>query len=69
VRYEDLVNNPKPELENIYKFLLEVDDLTGTNAQRRIDEIIAMGDKASQVYAKKATTGKFNTHRERYSNE
>lgn len=37
VRYEDLVSNPKPELEGIMKFLLDLDSLEGTNAQRRIE--------------------------------
>jgi len=37
VRYEDLVKNPRPELEGIFKFLLDLDSLEGTNAQRRID--------------------------------
>jgi hypothetical protein len=32
VRYEDLVTNPGPELEGIMKFLLDLDDLKGTNA-------------------------------------
>lgn len=36
-RYEDLCSQPKEELTGIYKFLLEVDDLAGTNAERRLD--------------------------------
>lgn len=37
VRFEDLLANPKSELEGIYKFLLDLDSLEGTNAQRRLD--------------------------------
>jgi len=36
-RYEDLVDNPKAELTGLYKFLLDMDDLAGTNAERRIE--------------------------------
>ena len=36
VRFEDLVMNPEPELNNIMKFMLGENDLTGTNAERRI---------------------------------
>ena len=36
VRYEDLMLNPEPELRNIMKFLLDLPDLTGTNAERRV---------------------------------
>lgn len=67
MRYEDLVTSPREELEGIYKFLLEIDDLSGTNAARRLDQIMAMGDKASSVYKKKETTGKFNAHRNKYT--
>ena len=43
VRFEDLVLNPEPELYNIMRFLLGKADLTGTNAERRIKEVLAMG--------------------------
>jgi hypothetical protein len=36
IRFEDLVAKPKPELENIMRFLLEIESLEGTNAARRI---------------------------------
>ena len=37
VRYEDLVLEPKKTLMGLMSFLFEVKDLTGTNAERRID--------------------------------
>ena len=37
VRYEDLVLEPKKTLMGLMSFLLEVKDLNGTNAERRID--------------------------------
>lgn len=69
MRYEDLVSNPKPELEGIMKYLLDLDDLTGTNAQRRVDEVIGMGAAASSTYKLKSTTGKFNVARAKYTDE
>lgn len=66
-RYEDLVSNPRQELEGIYKYLLDLDDLKGTNAERRLDQIMAMGSKAASTYATKTTTGKFNAHASKYT--
>ena len=56
VRFEDLVLDPEPELRNIMKFLLDLPDLEGTNAERRIQEVIAMGHKATKTYSLKDTT-------------
>jgi len=67
VRYEDLVANPRQELEGIYKYLLDLDDLKGTNAERRLDQIMAMGSGAASTYATKTTTGKFNAHASKYT--
>jgi hypothetical protein len=36
IRYEDMCLKPKETYESIFKFLLGVDDLTGTNIERRI---------------------------------
>jgi len=42
IRFEDLVMKPEPELHNLMKFMLGTSDLTGTNAMRRIKEVLAM---------------------------
>ena len=47
IRFEDLVLNPEPELYNMMSFLLGKRDLTGTNAERRIKEVLAMGSGAT----------------------
>jgi hypothetical protein len=39
LRYEDLVADPVSELEGLFKFLLEMDDIEGTNIQRRIKAV------------------------------
>ena len=42
IRFEDLVMKPEPELHNLMKFMLGTSDLAGTNAMRRIKEVLAM---------------------------
>ena len=37
VRYEDLVLNPKETLMGLFAYILGEKDLSGTNAERRID--------------------------------
>lgn len=56
VRFEDLISEPKPILEDLMKLLLNLDNLEGTNAQRRVDEVIGMGPDATKVYKLKANT-------------
>ena len=68
-RYEDLVSDSKKELDGIMKFLLDVDDLSGTNCERRIDQLSKLGGEASQAYKLKPNTGKFNANRGKYSEE
>lgn len=41
VRYEDLVAEPKETLMGLMSFLLEVEDLSGTNVERRIDDLLS----------------------------
>ena len=59
VRYEDLCMNPKPELELLMKFFTGMTSLEGTNAQRRIEEVLAMGEEATQTYSLKDSSKKF----------
>lgn len=69
VRFEDLVTDPKPQLENIMKFMLGLDNLAGTNAERRVNEVIAKGKAATQTYTLKKTTHNFNYSEARYTKE
>ena len=66
-RFEDMITNPKEVLMGLFAFLLDVDDLSGTNCEKRIDEIVALGHGASVIYKLKPTTGKFNQHAQRYT--
>lgn len=47
VRYEDLVTAPKETLMGLMSYILEVKDLSGTNVERRIDEVVAKGSSAA----------------------
>lgn len=69
VRYEDLVMAPKDTLMGLMSFLLEKKDLTGSNVERRIDEVVAQGSKAAQTYRLKSTTGQFNVHLSKYTDD
>ena len=51
----------------LFSFMLEEEDLVGTNVERRIDEVVAMGKKATVSYNLKATTGQLNIHEEKYT--
>ena len=47
IRYEDLVIDPEPHLKNIMRFMLGEKDISGTNAERRIKEVLAKGKGAT----------------------
>ena len=69
VRFEDLVMNPEPVLERMMKFFLGEVDIRGTNAERRVKEVIAMGAQATVTYQLKDTTKKYNGNITMYSEE
>ena len=55
-RFEDLTQNPKEELENIMAFLCNRKDVKGTNAERRVMEVLAKGKDATVLYQLKDNT-------------
>ena len=67
IRFEDLVMDPEPQLYKLMSFLLGKRDLAGTNAERRIKEVIAKGAKATQTYSLKESTKKNNANADRYT--
>lgn len=69
MRYEDLCTNPTEELTGMMKFLLDLDDLSGTNMERRINQIDQMGSAATKTYKLKSTTGRFNASYEKYTKD
>ena len=54
---------------DLFSFLLETKDLEGTNCERRIDSVLEQGSKIGITYKLKSTTGKFDAHRHRYTEE
>jgi len=56
VRFEDLVADPRPHYVNIMKYLLQMDSLEGTNAMRRVQEVLDQGHGATRTYTIKDTT-------------
>ena len=50
-------------------FLLGKRDLQGTNAERRIKEVLAMGSGATQVYNLKESTRRNNANVHRYTDD
>jgi hypothetical protein len=50
LRYEDLILNQEEELTELFKFLLELDSLHGTNIERRIKEVVNAGEEQNRLY-------------------
>ena len=50
VRYEDMVLNPLPVLMELFCFLLDVESIDGTVAEKRIIEYCEKGNEAASVY-------------------
>lgn len=69
VRFEDLVADPIPSVTQVGQFMLDLEDISDTNLERRINEIKAMGDKATQTYQLKDNTKQFNKSVSKYTDE
>ena len=50
MRYEDLKMNPRPVLEELFCFLLDVASIEGTVVQKRIEEVASAGFQSKAVY-------------------
>jgi len=69
LRFEDLVQDPETQLMHVMRFLVGQNDLSGTNAERRVQEVIAKGASATRTYDLKEGTKKFNSNGRRYNDE
>jgi hypothetical protein len=58
-----------PPSKGVLEFILDVEDLTDTNAMELLKRHAAKGKGASQVYQTKSTTGVANAHAHRYTKE
>jgi len=61
VRYEDLMSNPQDELVGVLKYLLDVEDLSGTVAEARIKDVVKSIDKKQDVSAHSKFTSEQTT--------
>jgi len=66
-RFEDCIADPAKELDGIFRFLLDLDDLEGTNIQRRIIKACKKPESAGKVYEIKASTKIGNSQAKRYT--
>jgi hypothetical protein len=69
MRFEDLLADKQKEIEGVFKFILDLDDLEGTNAQRRIIASTQKTVDTGKVYALKKTTGVKNANVYKYTPE
>ena len=47
LKFDELKAEPKQCLHQVFKFLLNVNDLSGTVVEKRIDDVIDMGSEAT----------------------
>lgn len=67
IRYEDLCAQPEHELKNLMRYISGQFDITGTNGERRVAEVLAKGQAATQTYDLKESSKKFNNSMKFYT--
>ena len=68
-RYEDLVTDPEPVLNECFRFILDVPSIEGTVVEKRIKEVCMQGTAGKQVYEMKNSTINLNKNEHMYSPE
>lgn len=63
IRYEDIVLRPEPTLNDLMKFILNVDSIDGTKVQKFIN--LAVQEKAPEIY--KPRKGKVDKNRSKFN--
>ena len=58
IRYEDILNDPKPTMVKLFKFILNTSHIEGTVIEKYID--LAVSEKAPEIY--KPREGRVNTN-------
>ena len=72
VRYEDMVKDSVGPTTGILQYLLEMEDISGTNAERRVmhfAELKKQNPNIDRAYVTKATTGVANANLDKYTPE
>ena len=60
LKFEELRSEPRDCLMDVFRFLLNKKDLSGTYIEHRIDQVLALGHEATLQYKLKKTDKKFN---------
>jgi hypothetical protein len=63
IRYEDIIQRPQMALENLCKFILNIDSVTGTQIETNI--ALAVKEKAPEIY--KPRKGKVNGNTDKFT--
>lgn len=69
LKFEELRNEPRESLREVFSFLLDIDDITGTVIEKRIDDVIAMGHSATVAYKLKPKPKAYKTARDMFTKE
>ena len=68
MKFEELKDEPKRTLTDTFKFMLGVDDISGTVVEKRIDEAIEADKKGeTQAYKIKPMQEGYKTHEDMFS--
>lgn len=67
MRFEDLIDDPVPVLTNLFRFLLDVEQLDNTVCLRRIKEVTEKGFADKKAYKLKSTSASLCRNRNMYS--
>ena len=69
MRYEDLKMDPKPVLEGLFCFLLDVPSIAGTVVEKCIAEVTQAGFQSKTAYKLKSTSGSLSRSNHMYTAE
>ena len=61
-RFEDILAKPEEELRELFKFILNIDDIDGTVIEERITEVMGMGAAKNQTYKPRSGGTNRNMH-------
>ena len=69
MRYEDLKIDPRPALEGLFCFLLDVPSIAGTVVEKRIAEVTQAGFENKTAYKLKSTSSNLSRANHMYTAE
>jgi hypothetical protein len=66
VRFEDLLQDPKAHLEEVFKFVLIQPSIKGTVVEKRLDEVLSGGEEGHILYKLKQGGGSVNKNADKF---